>query len=123
MKKEEIKIITPPVASSSIDLDLVKLTEYLTKKVFKGRWQGGGLLGGEFGYGVDYENNVFMMHSFCWCEEDNCKWCNGEEPNFRHKKSGLEICWYKWIGRSMEYNKKISSEKWKEIYQECIKSI
>jgi hypothetical protein len=125
LNKEDVivRVITPPVASTSIDLDLVNLTEYLTKKVFKGKWQGGGLLGGEFGYGCDYENDVFMMHQYCWCDQDNCKWCNGKEPNFRHKKSGLEIKWYKWIGRGMKFNKKVSPKKWKEIYQDCVKSI
>ena len=123
MKKEIGIIITPPIASTNIDLDLVNLTEYLTKKVFGGERQVGGGLGGEFGYGVDYENDVFMMHCFCWCEKDDCKWCNGDEPNFRYKKSGLEIKWYKWIGRSMEFNKDISNKEWKKLYQDCIKSI
>ena len=140
MKKDIIKIIIPPTATTSIDLDLVKLTEYLTKKIFKGKRQGGGLAG-EFGYGVDYENDVFMMHQFCWCEKDDCKWCGGEvipslireigniqeskrrAPNFWHKKADYKIWWYKWIGRDMEFNKKISAKKWKEIYKDCIKSI
>lgn len=34
-----------------------------------------GLLGGEFGYGGIYENDVFMMHPYCWCERDDCPWC------------------------------------------------
>jgi len=36
---------------------------------------GGGLLGGEDGYGVFYENEVFGMHPYCWCEGDDCHWC------------------------------------------------
>ena len=200
-KNTEITIIIPPIASNEIELDLVKLTEYLTKKVFKGQWQGGGLLGGEYGYGVDYRNDVFEMRPYCWeacscgwdemefnephsencyqslvekelkkygwkkdkfgfldspkrmtysesekiqdkvykkyckkfgltfpegcavhctCEheynfkkwfEKNKKGKNGhaddcvlELPNFKHYKSGLEIRWYKFIGRSMEYS-------------------
>ena len=51
MKREYIKIITPPVASSNIELDLVKLTKYLVKNK-KAEWTGG-ILGGEFGYGCD----------------------------------------------------------------------
>lgn len=143
--KEEITIVTPPTASSSIDLDLVKLTKYLTKKVFKGKWQGGGLLGGEFGYGVDYENEVFMMKPFCWCDREDCDWCAensdshqkrlfkkygdkkwaewGYAPNFWYKPSNLQVRWYKWIGRDTEFNKKITNKQWKEIYKECIKSI
>lgn len=35
----------------------------------------GGLLGGEYGYGGIYENEVFMMHPYCWCEADDCPWC------------------------------------------------
>ena len=49
MKKEKIiKIITPPVASTKIELDLVKLTEFLVKN--KKDKLVGGILGGEFGY-------------------------------------------------------------------------
>lgn len=35
----------------------------------------GGLLGGVYGYGVEVDNDVFMMHPFCWCERSNCPWC------------------------------------------------
>ena len=121
--EEKLEIVLPPRASSDIDYDLVNLTEYLTKKVFKGKWQGGGLLGGEFGYGVDFENDTFMVHHFCWCEADKCKWCNGNAPNFWHKPSGLKIHWYKWIGRGMEFNHKNPAKEWPKIYKECIKSI
>lgn len=34
-----------------------------------------GVLGGAGGYGVEFENDVFMMHPFCWCEQDDCPWC------------------------------------------------
>ncbi|QED12212.1 hypothetical protein SEA_YEET_59 [Mycobacterium phage Yeet] len=34
-----------------------------------------GVLGGDNGYGCDYENDVFMMHPFCWCERMDCPWC------------------------------------------------
>ena len=36
-----------------ISNELYELTEYITKKKFNNKWQGGGLLGGEYGYGVD----------------------------------------------------------------------
>ncbi len=214
----EINIITPPVASTDIELDLVNLTEYLVKNrlaeyVF-------GLLGGEFGYGTDFKNNIFEMRPFYWgdctcgwdemvfkephselcyqslvekeliekhgfkmsefglidndklnynqknkiedtvrkkyckqfnlsfpggcavhctCEHESNfkKWyeknkkggkghapdCKMELPNFKHYKSGLEIRWYKWIGRDMEYNFISKNNQWHEIYNECIKSI
>lgn len=29
-------------------------------------------------YGTNYENDVFMMHRFCWCDkEGECPWCTG----------------------------------------------
>jgi len=65
-EKEIFEIIIPKGATTHVDIGLVKLTEFLTQKVFKGVWQGGGLLGGEYGYGVDYENDVFMMFPYYW---------------------------------------------------------
>lgn len=32
-------------------------------------------MAGPYGYGVDYENDVFKMHPYCWCERDTCLWC------------------------------------------------
>jgi hypothetical protein len=38
----------------------------------------GGFFGGEFGYGVNFENDVFLMHRECWCDKDGeCPWCTG----------------------------------------------
>lgn len=28
-------------------------------------------------YGADYENDVFLMKRYCWCERDDCPWCAG----------------------------------------------
>jgi len=28
-------------------------------------------------YGTDIDNNTFMMHHYCWCEEETCPWCAG----------------------------------------------
>lgn len=43
----------------------------------KGHAIGGGFLGGDDGYGADYENDVFMFHRYCWCEQEDCPWCAG----------------------------------------------
>lgn len=102
--------------------ELYELTEAITKKKFDGAWQGGGLLGGEYGYGVDFENDTFMMHPFCWCEKEDCGWCgeigampqimrevfnakyseSERLPNFLYKPTNTRIWWYKYIGRGME---------------------
>lgn len=58
-------------------------------------------------YGTNIENDVFMMHRFCWCESDDCPWCWDEEkygrqqPNFHHKPTGFKVWWYKYIGRGV----------------------
>lgn len=105
---------------------------------------GGGLFGGAYGYGVAFENDVFMMHPFCWCQRWDCPWCrdcgceghydtpsgtyadgakwildkecvNCQEPrpapapNFHHKPSGLQVRWYKYIGRGMEIEREPST--------------
>ena len=143
----KVQIFMPERAKNKIDTDLVKLTELLIKKYFKNQINLSGL-GGEHGYGQNYENDTFMMHSFCWCDEDTCKWCYScsrdydkedcpkdafcdddckfyikPAPNFHHKKSGFKVWWYKWIGRSSEYNKKTTEKEWLDIINDCVKSI
>jgi len=150
MKK--LTIVLPPVASCNIDLDLVNLTEYLVKSGFDDGSGGGGGLGGEFGYGVEFENDTFMMHPFCWCEkEDECLWCMmndpksnknykkmkaeltekygkhwakwGSAPNFFYKPTKTGCIWYKWIGRDTEWDKEPTKKEWTKIYKDCIKSL
>jgi hypothetical protein len=148
MKKEvEVTIITPPRASTTIDTDLVKLTKYLVENGLGEGTGTNGALGGEFGYGVDFENEVFMMHHFCWCMKRDCPWCfscycefkrideewktvkecdnhNKERsPNFWYKPTDLKLHWYKWIGRDMEFSRKIPQKEWKQLLDHCYVSL
>ena len=129
MSKEKIKVIIPKGATTNIELGLVTLTEYLVKN--KNIEASHGLLGGEYGYGCEYENDTFMMHPFCWCEKDDCLWCTYEEetddmvepqslqPNFLYKPTDTKIWWYKYIGRSQEQRGKLP----KDWLKKCIDSI
>ena len=140
------RIITPPRASDGvIAAGLVSLTEAIA--AIMPDTVSHGLLGGRFGYGARYENDVFMMHPYCWCERPECPWCrececelepapsyavakecenckNPKElaPNFHHKKTGLKVWWYKWIGRGMEIQAppKIDPHM---VFSECLASI
>ena len=197
MSQSELQIFLPPVADQSqlLDFSLVALTEAI--------WQiapdkvSGGVLGGRFGYGARWDNDVFLMHPYCWCESDDCPWCSGcgcvppEEhyvdgervenwyeatkhmipgygkpgfdeaiearnarigviypgivhvcghpwardmprrgifgpnqsaPNFWHKKSGLSVHWYKWIGRDMETNIPDGVDV-AAVFRECLSSL
>jgi len=116
---EKVMIIMPEKSGDCVSEGLRKITKALKSN---GIEIASAFLGGEFGYGTDFENETFMIHHFCWCEEPDCKWCNGTEPNFRHKKTGFKVNWYKWIGRDMQ-STKISCKKWKEIEEDCIKSL
>jgi len=134
----EIELIVPERAGNLIESDLVKLTQILVEN---GHAEyRGGLLGGLYGYGANFKNDVFMMHSYCWCDEEDCPWCDctgqagteyGAEPgrpapNFwYYGKSGQEIkiWWYKWIGRGMEYNRTVDAKEWLLIFKECLDSL
>ena len=54
-------------------------------------------------YGTKYEDGRFMMHPYCWCGKDECKWCgDAQHPNFFYKPIGIKVWWYKYIGRGMD---------------------
>lgn len=71
-------------------------------------------------YGVDYENDIFMMHPECWCGKDDCPWCTGKMPNFWFKPTDFKVAWYKYIGRSMTFNRPISIQECAEILDRCL---
>jgi hypothetical protein len=51
-------------------------------------------------YGADYENEVFMMHSYCWCENDDCPWCTGCDcpaTAFHYYVDDLEVSFDEWM--------------------------
>ena len=134
--EDTMQIVTPPRSDDSISDGLVELTEAIHKSG-KADGSAGGFLGGEFGYGANYENDVFMIHRYCWCEKDECPWCGGDAgpmsahslywsdgnttaPNFLHKPSGSRVWWYKYIGRGMEVELK---QEWPAILADCLKSL
>lgn len=71
-------------------------------------------------YGACYENDTFMMHTFCWCEREDCPWCGGEMPNFWYKPTDFKVWWYKYIGRSVRFNRPISIRECAEILSNCL---
>lgn len=88
-------IILPECSEDKVSNDLRYLTEVLYGM---GADISSGMLGGEYGYGAYFENDVFMMHPYCWCEQDDCPWClvctcpddawvyrvNGEVVDWKH---------------------------------------
>jgi len=71
-------------------------------------------------YGTEYENDIFMMHPYCWCEKESCPWCGGEDrPNFIYKPTGLKIWWYKYIGRGVRLDDNGKDVDVEEIIKRC----
>lgn len=114
----DVTIIVPYVSDDEISRNLIDLTEILM--LDHGAETTGGFLGGEFGYGAFFENDTFMMHPYCWCEQDGCAWCFGPAPNFLHKPSQSKVWWYKYIGRGMETDIK---QTWSTLFGDCLESL
>jgi hypothetical protein len=71
-----------------------------------------------------YENQTFIMRSFCWCEGVNKGHANGCPPNFVYKERSLQINWYKHAGRGITANQAfIGFREWFEVIQDCVNSV
>jgi len=201
----DVQIIVPEVKMDTLANHLISLTEVINN--LDADLVAHGCLGGEFGYGAEYENEVFEMRPFYWGDcncgfeeiadkfwdknehAENCyqsklkkvemtygvhwsqdrdisydirmelqdeiystlmaefnlprggcavhctcglkeraqkeipehfKICSLELPNFRHKESGIEVRWYKYIGRDMEVDGKADLD---EIFSACKASL
>lgn len=49
--------------------------------------------------------------------------CLGKEYGFRHFESGLEVEWYKRVGRSTKSNKGMKTLEWYSTVVECLESV
>ena len=90
--------------------------------------------------GIDYKNDVFETFGFwghCECTCDVQEWgnvtqgeelahassCDFRDYGFKHFESGLEVEWYKRVGRSTESNKSMKTLDWFNIVVECLESV
>lgn len=72
----EPQIIIPVPQRTSIEDGLIALTKAIWDKHHKDEPYGYGF-GGLYGYGANFENDIFLMHPYCWCDKDDCPWCSG----------------------------------------------
>lgn len=72
------------------------------------------------------------VHCTCSHDDDMMAWraendhdprCPSARPNFFHRKSGLAVYWYKWIGRGMTCNLEVTPSDWFAIVADCMASI
>lgn len=77
---EAVQIHLPPVSHDQVSSDLRWLTEVLERQ---GAHLSGGMLGGEYGYGAEWDSAVFEMHPFYWgdceCGHEEAEWTWCEE--------------------------------------------
>lgn len=97
-------------------------------------------------YGADYRDEKVVMHTFCWCEKEDCPYClfpdeDGNDsvpteamirefgidlsqdevaPNFWYKPLDYKVWWYKYIGRSMKANRILSGDEWAAMVKDCL---
>jgi len=74
---------------------------------------------GDASYAGEFKNDTFEMRSYYWGEDDY----EAELPNFKHYASGLEIRWYKYIGRGMSVNRAICPYCFMPVLAACLNSI
>ena len=62
-----------------------------------------------------FNNGTFEVHSFYW----------GDEPKFAYnfKFRDIEISWYKYLGRGMTINRKITLDELELLYSRCVNSL
>lgn len=97
MREPVIEIILPERIMDELSYRLVALTEAIHRK--DPALVAHGLLGGEFGYGAHWDDDIFMMHPFCWCERDDCQWCGGcscPSNAFHYFVDGKEVTYSEW---------------------------
>jgi hypothetical protein len=70
-----VAIVLPPRKMGGLANGLVDLTEAIAERDADAVAHG--LLGGKFGYGGHWDDDLFMMHPYCWCEREDCPWCAG----------------------------------------------
>lgn len=87
-----VEIILPACIMDSLANGLVDLTEAIA--AHDADAVAHGFLGGEFGYGGHWDDDLFMMRPYCWCEREDCPWCAGcncPAASFHYFVDGQEV--------------------------------
>ena len=65
--------------------------------------------------GNSYKNDIFEVEAYSWDDDY-------EQPyNFKYKD--IEISWYKYLGRDMTINKKVTPNEAIKMFDDCINSL
>lgn len=67
-----------------------------------------------------FNNEVFIIRNYCWCDGEDPGHEFSCPPNF--ECGDFQVDWYKHLGRIMEYED-ISAEEWRKIMIKCLQSL
>lgn len=94
-------------------------------------------------YGINYSNNIFVIHKYCYCESPSCPYCwdftvdiptqeyidkygmeeDNDAPNFWYKPLDFKVWWYKTIHKGLKTNKLLSKKEFMDMQVNCFESI
>lgn len=85
--------------------------------------------------GASFENAVFSISAFCWCDGEGAGHEEGCPPNFEFAGGPFElngkpvsieplvVDWYKYLGRGSTQSRKVTGSEWAKIEAICAVSI
>lgn len=96
-----------------VDMDLIRLT-ILIEALTNAENHGGGL-GGTYGYGITFQNAVFGMKPYCWCERLDCPWCTPCSCEEEYLIDGIVTPYEVWERRKDAVRAIHSSLQWNRV--------
>lgn len=72
-----------------------------------------------FGYVPDFSNDVFIIRSYYWGDDED----EMEKPNFEVPEENFKLSWYKYPFRGAYSNENLTPKRWNDLIQKCIKSL
>ena len=73
--------------------------------------------------GASFENEVFVLNAYCWCDGENLEHEEGCPPNFEYKPSGFVASWYKYLGRGSSVSEAIDQDAFTSLLAACLASL
>lgn len=71
--------------------------------------------------GAAFENDVFQMRAYCWCDGEAEGHQDGCPPNF--VCGDLTITWYKHSHRGASMSREVAFKEWLAIFTKCVNSL
>lgn len=70
---------------------------------------------------ADFENTVFVMRAYCWCDGDFDGHGEGCPPNFVY--GDFVAGWYKHSNRGASQNRMMTTQEWRRVMIHCLSSL